>query len=423
MGFKLLDVNKFLQNYKAKQVTNPRTFQSNFEPSSGGLLDQAIFGVSTKEKFNNWGYIMLEDVIMHPLIYKNLNVIDPIFKRIRDKTVKVIISNGMLKEDEAGGTGISWLIGNWDKINFDKYRTEKNSMFIDLVKNTSKNILFVDRIPVIPVVYREAITDSRNFRVEEDEIDKLYKKILSLSKSGRSDLTSAWMETFHDKSSKDFMQQAVNQLYEYFLKKLEKKQGFIRNLLIGKRLDNVSRLVANARPDIPIDSCIIPWHVLLNIFDMYIVGYLQQEENAQVAEELKMVNKTTQEIGELFDYIFRNSELYEKNYPKHKELWIQILVDIFNKNSDLRVLVKRDPGWNADSFWCFKPLINKDNSYQIWVSAFVYSPLGGDSFNTDFYIETKETDIIYEDDDFLIRTENEKIYVVRTLDTVWKQNG
>ena len=319
MSFKLLDVNKFLQQYHAKQVTNPRTFQSDFEPSPGGLQDPAIFGVSTKEKFNNWGYIQLEDVILHPLIYDNLNVIDPIFKRVRDKKTKVIIANGVLKEDPNGGTGISWLVGNWDKINWDKYRTEKNAMFIDLLKNTSKNILLVDRIPVIPIVYREA-SSKNSFRIEEDEIDKLYKRILSISKSGRSDFTTAWMETFQDKSSKDFMQQAVNQLYHYFLKKLEKKQGFVRNLLIGKRLDNVARLVANARPDIPIDSCIVPWHVLLNIYDMFIVGYLQQEENQEIAKELKVVNKTTQEFGELFDYIFRNSELYEKNYPKEKEL-------------------------------------------------------------------------------------------------------
>ena len=118
MALQLLDVDKFLQN--AKTVTNARLFTNTMDPAPGGLQDPAIFGVSTNEKFNTWGVINLEDVIMHPLVYDNLNIIDPIFKRVLLKKNKVNIVDGMLRETDNGGTGLNWLITNWDKINLDK---------------------------------------------------------------------------------------------------------------------------------------------------------------------------------------------------------------------------------------------------------------------------------------------------------------
>ena len=182
MPLQLLDVNKFLQN--AKAITNPRPFTNTMDPAPGGLQDPAIFGISTKDRFNTWGVINLEDVIMHPLVYDNLNIINPIFKRVLLKKSKVNIVDGVLEESDNGGTGLNWLITNWDKINLDKYKTEKNKLWIEFLNNTNKNLLFINKIPVIPIVYREA--HMGNFKMELDALDEIYQKILSMSKTGRS---------------------------------------------------------------------------------------------------------------------------------------------------------------------------------------------------------------------------------------------
>jgi len=420
MALKLLDVSRFLSQEQAKAVTSSRSFTSGKEPQPGGLQDPAIFGVSTKDKFNTWGSINLEDVIMHPVIYDNLNVVNPIFKRVLEKKTKVEIVGGVLKESDSGGTGLSWLISKWDKINLEKYRTEKNKFFIDFLKNTSKNLLFINKIPVIPIVYREA--HMGNFMMESDELDEIYTKILNVSKTGRSEFTSEWMQAFKDLSNKDILQDRVNQLFKHFINKIQGKRGFLRTLS-AKRLDNVARMVANARPDIPINSCVVPWHILLNVFDIYVVAWVENDDKLNpgvLKKELGIGDKSTSDYGELFDYIYRNSETYEKHYPGKKEHWIKILTGIFNENPMLRVLLKRDPAWNADSIWCFQPLINSENSYQVWVPSWVYSPLGGDSMNTNFCIINKDTNIIYEDDDFIIEGDNEKARVVKTMDSIWK---
>jgi len=418
MAFKLLDVSNFLHRVDAKAVTNSRSFNRSMEPEPEGLQSRTIFGVSTKDKFEKWGSLNLEDVVMHPLIYNNLSEINAIFKRVLNKKNKYKIVNGMLVEGSDGGNGIGWLISNWSSIVFDKYRTEKNKMFIDFINNTQKNILFVNKVPVIPLVYREARMGTH--LMEDDEIDALYKKILSFSKTGRSDFTADFMEKIKDTTAKEFTQSAVNQLYSYFISKLESKYGFVRGTMSGKRLDNVARLVANARPDIPVNSAAIPWQVLINIFDIFVLAFLENEENSSYKEKLGIKELTRDEYGEMFDFIYRNLDIYNKNHPQKKEVWVEILVRIFNDNPMLRVLVKRDPGWNANSIWCLQPLIGVQDNFAILCPSWLYSPLGGDSFNTDFYIDTKEDNIIFEDDDYKITGSNEKARIVRTMDSVWK---
>jgi len=421
MALQLLDVDKFLQKEQAKAVTETVAFNNAMEPTQGGLQDPSIFGRTVKDKFSTWGLIKLEDVIIHPLVYDNINIIDPIFNRVLKKKHNVNIVNGMLEKSDKGGTGLGWLISNWDKINFDRYRTEKNKMFVDFIKNTNKNIIFLSKVPVIPIIYREA--KAGDFRMETDELDEIYSAILGTSKTARTDFTSAWMETMKDTTSKEILQNKVNQLYKHFIDKLEGKQGFLRGALTAKRLDNVSRMVANARPDIPMDGAVLPWHILLNLFDVFVVGWLQNDEEGRLANILgiDIDSKTTTEYGEDFDYIYRNSETYVKHYAGRKEAWIEILTNIFNDNPMLRIILKRDPGWNADSIWCFKPLINAEDSYQIWVPSWVYSPLGGDSLNTNFYIDNQDSNVIYEDSRFIITGQNDDTRVIRTMNSVYKR--
>ncbi|MCD6442053.1 hypothetical protein J7L24_00675 [bacterium] len=151
MALQLLDVDKFLQKEQAKAVTETVAFNNAMEPTPGGLQDPTIFGLTATDKFSTWGLIKLEDVIMHPLIYENINIIDPIFNRVMKKKHNVNIINGMLEKSDKGGTGLSYLISNWDKLNFEKYRTEKNKLFIDFIKNTNRNFRIFSII--LPFIY------------------------------------------------------------------------------------------------------------------------------------------------------------------------------------------------------------------------------------------------------------------------------
>jgi len=415
VAFKILDVKKFIKEKHAERVSNPISFDRDFEPNPDGLQSKTIFGVSTKDKFQNYGYIDLKNVILHPLIYKNLSKINTIFNKVLNKKSKFAIEDGVLIPNENGNTGLSWLIENWDKINFNKYKTEKNKLFIDFIKRTQKDLLIIDKIPVIPVVYREADTSGRI--IKDNEIDEIYKKILTGTETG-NDFSSSFLEATGS-TKKENIQKQVNRLYQYFIKNLESKRGFFRNALAGKRLDNVARMVANARPDIPVDCVAIPWHILLNVFDIYVVGFLQQDENQEYAKKLGVQEMYSEEFGEIFDFIYRNVDVYLEHHKEKAEIWVQVLVEVFNLNPHLRVLLKRDPGWNADSFHCLKPIIRTGISYEIIINSIYYSPLGGDSFNSNFIPVQENSNKIYEDDEYIIRIPKNKL-VIKTMDSIYK---
>jgi DNA-directed RNA polymerase beta' subunit len=413
--FNLLDINKFVKESNARVITTSRTFVKNKDnemvPNAGSFYDPAIFGFSSKDKFDNFAYLNLDEVVLHPLIYKNLGKAGTDFNKCIQKKNKYIVQDGVLVESKSGGNGINFLINNWNKINFEKYKNEKNKIFVGFLTRTNKNVIIVNKIPILPIAYRNFKTN--HGMVEEDEITALYKKLMKVTenKDWMKDLSQEDQDSFDEvlqsiyqkTSKKEYVQKYINELYNYFISKLEKKNGFFQGSLIGKRLDNVARFVINAQPDIPIDCCALPWQGLLNIFDLFVISYLTKEENEKVAEELGIKNATADEIGELLYYIYKNAGIYADSYPEKVKIWIDTLVKIFNDNPELRVLAKRDPGWSYHSFWAFKPIIISDVSYQMIVPAFVYAPIGGDSFRTDSFLTQVKSEYIDINTDYSIK--------------------
>jgi len=405
-AFNLLDINKFVKSKDARVITTSKTFtkdkNNEMVPNSGSFYDPAIFGFSSKDKFEKYSYLNLEEVVLHPLVFKNLGKVGTDFNKCIQKKKKYMVQDGMLIESKSGGNGINFIINNWNKIDFSKYRNDKNKLFIDFLLNTKKELITVNKIPVVPIAYRNYTTN--HGMVEEDEITDLYKKLMKVTenKDWVKELSNEDQESFDEviqniyqtTSKKDYVQKYLNNLYNYFIGKLEKKSGFFQGSLIGKRLDNVARFVINAQPDIPLDCCALPWQGLLNIFDLFVISYLAKEEYVEYAEALGTTDMSADEIGDLLAYIYKNAGIYVNHYPERAELWIKLLVQIFNDNDELRVLAKRDPGWNDHSFWAFKPIIITDVSYQMIVPSFIYSPIGGDSFSTDAYLQEVPNDFI-----------------------------
>ena len=431
MGFKLLDVQKFIKEKNAKPVITGENFIKNngiLEPNPDGLYSKQIFGHTLTEQREKFGYIDLKSTVMHPLIYNNISKISSEFKQCLDKTKSFIIKDGelILVADNEGKNGLSWLIKEFHKINFDKYKNGKNDDFIEFLKKVNKQLIFIDKIPVIPIIYRPYRINKG--RVEEDEITDLYKKILfdlnntNLPTNNAVDLNDVLKATL-DKNdtvnSQEKLQKKVINIYKYFINKLEKKEGFFRSKLIGKRLDNVSRLVANARPDVPIDCIVIPWHVLLNLFDVYVIAMIHKDTENNYKEKLGLTQYSMEDLGKHLYYIYKNCDIYCKSFPEKQDIWIEILKKIFEEYSYLRVLMKRDPGWNASSFWTLKPIIGKGCQYQCIVPSFYYIPLGGDSFNTNVYFEYQPDKSLNLDMKFYNGKDEINYYEIKQLKSVF----
>lgn len=413
---KILDINKFIKTNKVLEVTERSSFSNDGIVNDKGLYSQSIFGTTGTEISKTFGYINLTTNVIHPAIINTVSKVQTIFKKVALGEKKVTLENGQLVESEKGSTGPGWLFNNWSKIDFNSYSHDKNKQIVEFFKTTPRSEIFIDKLLVIPPKFR-MYTEQHGITME-DEMTMLYKTILGLTtlNTDNNDLMKAILKN----SSKTIqIQNNVVDVYNYFLKLLEKKEGSFRSSLISKRIDNNVRLVANARPDIPFNCCALPWQVLLNVFDVFVVSSINKSIFSVDMKERLGVSKFSQhQFGQHFDYIFRNVDTYTDANPGKRELWIQLLKEMFEFHVDLRVLLKRDPAWNNKSYHGLKPIIIPTNSYHVIVNSLLYKPLGGDSFNTNFTYDVKSSDII-SDDDGILRTKTNESYYIRSLDYIY----
>jgi DNA-directed RNA polymerase beta' subunit len=433
---KLLNTEKFANSPESgpnqtRDIKTAKTFTRNADnelvPNSGSFYDPGIFGFSSREIFDQFASIKLQEPVLHPFIYKNIGKLGGLFNKCLNKSIKCVLVDGMLVDaastgnPNSGSNGISFIINNFNKIKFDKYLNEKNKEFIELLKS-DKDLIILKKIPVIPIGYRNY--SNKHGMVEEDEITDIYKKIVNinedkdwikdLSQEEQSEFEDVIQSIYKNTSKKEYVQRYIQTLYEYFLDKLNSKDGFFNASLFGKRVDNVARYVANAQPDIPSDSAAFPWQGLLIMFDVFVIAYLNKPEYEEISKKLGTKELLLDEIGKQLEYIYRNTEEYLNNYQHHEELWIQLLTDIFNDNPEVRVITKRDPGWTPVSWWSFKPLILTGVQYQLIVPSLIYAPIGGDSFSSNFIIHdlykdcTKKT--VFENDEVSIKIPDTEEY-------------
>ena len=366
------------------EITNPVTFTQN-GPTQDGLYSEVIFKSTIKDNSSLFAYINLGTTIVNPIVYNNLNKLDPIFKKIVDPKsgVKAQLINGVLVESPNGKNGVGWLYSIWDQLDFTNYYKEGFKDFSEGFSATRKDNIFLNKIIVMPPLYRPWIED-RGIK-KEDEITVLYKDILRITRAQKGD--NEFVNKMLDHSSKtELIQQKVNALHEYLIGLIAKSDGFQEGKLIGKRMNNVARLTANASPRIPLDTVGVPWHSLINLIDMFVISEINHSpDKANIFKILELPENTSAtEFGQYFDYIYRNVEVFTSNDKgkKKREILIEILKNIIDRNPDLRILLKRDPSWDVKSYHSMKPIIITDNAFHVVCNSMVYKPLGGDSFST-----------------------------------------
>ena len=366
------------------QITNPITFDSK-GPTVDGLYSEVIFGQNLKDQTTTFAYIELGTMIVAPDVFYNLNRLDPLFKKIIDPNMdtKAIFTSGRLEESPNGKRGAGWLYSIWDQIDFDSYQKPglKDSSY--QFKALKKDEIFLNKWIVIPPLYRPYIEE--NGIKKEDKITGFYKDILRLTHSQKGQ--NIYLDKLLDSNSKSsLIQSKVIELHDYIISLIDKSSGFQEQKLIGKRQDNVARLVANASPRIPLHSVGVPWHYLLGLFDKHVITEINSSPNKEEIYKILELptNTTPEEFGQYFDYIARNVDVFtsSENGEKKKKLLIELLVSIFEKYPRLTIMLKRDPAWDKFSYHALSPAIITTNAYHVVTNSMIYKPLGGDSFTT-----------------------------------------
>lgn len=241
----LLDIDKLVRLNNLKSVTNPISFDRGMYPSKDGLFSNEIFGMTTTERKRTCAYIPLKRKFISPKAYITLKLLNRKFINLINGTTNFSVDeNGVLVEDENGGTGIEWLYKNWEKISFPRNDSEKRSQKIDLLEGTKKNEIFIDKLLVVPPFYRDVnlqqVADGANPRVPE--VNNLYSAIIRNANMLDGSDTFAIMANAIAAKTQDL----IVEVYNMWKEKLEKKYGYIRKFLLGKSVSWCSRVVITA---------------------------------------------------------------------------------------------------------------------------------------------------------------------------------
>lgn len=255
----LLNPDLLIKVNDLKEVSNPLFFDRNNVPTTDGLLSNEIFGITSTERRNNFGYMELSEYFLHPLYYKIWCKTDSKVRDCVHETKKFIIdTHGYLVEDEHGKNGLKWLKDNIQDIKFkttDSLKRNENIAFLMYKKDKA----FMKRLIVLPALYRDV--QSSGGKTGVGEINTLYVQILigvralSETKDYGFSLGGA---------SRGRVQELLLSIYNYFGSGtvlqganiggiLPGKLGGIRRTVMSKTSDLASRCVMSA-PELKVEK-------------------------------------------------------------------------------------------------------------------------------------------------------------------------
>ena len=212
-----------------------------------GLFSTVIFGRVGDERRNmRFSYIDIKVKILHPVVYRSIVALRRAYAGILAGT-EYVIWNDEVKDFEKsnqieGKTGFQYFLEHWEKIKFRDSSSVSREQNISLLKKYMSRAM-TDKIVVMPAGLRDLEVD-QNGRMKEDEINSLYRKLLSLSNTISEAAVKKNPELIN--TTRYSLQMTFNQLYEMIERMLEGKKKLVQNKWGSRRIMNGTRNVITA---------------------------------------------------------------------------------------------------------------------------------------------------------------------------------
>ncbi len=253
----------------------------------------------------------------------------------------------------------------------DRDKAKRRLALIETMQrsNVRPEWMFLTRLPVVPPALRPMVA-LEGGRHASSDLNDLYRRVINRNNRLKKLLTIHAPEVIL-RNEKRILQEAIDALLDNSMRKggstssilggrrrelksladyLKGKQGYLRQNLLGKRVDYSGRSVIVVGPDLQLDECGLPKHMALELFRPFVIAGL-------IARELA--------------YNIRGAgRLIEDGVP---EVWA-ILEEVIEGKY---VLLNRAPTLHRQSFQAFRPVLIEGNAIQL-------HPLVCPAYNADF---------------------------------------
>ncbi len=323
-----------------------------------GLFSEAIFGpVGAIDRRRTFSFIDLYTEVIHPSVLRIILQLDRrIDKFISTEESFVLDKDGRLEIVDRGGfTGLSQFIKLFPKIKF-RGETEMRDKLIKFLKSEyKKGTIFIDKIPVIPPDLRPAIVDEEgNWMI--DGLNDMYISVMRRSTQVRSSGGGPLKELLNYA-----LQNAVTEHDNYVRSKISKKQGIIRNQMLGKRVDFSGRAVISPGPDIKLNEIGLPLRLAVGLFEPFIIhrllysGKINKERLSKGIEEFTGIELSVDGVRRILKAIKENDQIPEDLY--------ELFFEATESAMEGRVIIaKRDPVLHTQSYMAYYPILHRGDT-------------------------------------------------------------
>ena len=235
--------------------------------------------------------------------------------------------------------------------------------------NVRPEWMFMTRLPVVPPALRPMVA-LEGGRHASSDLNDLYRRVINRNNRLKRLLAIHAPEVIL-RNEKRILQEAVDALLDNSMRRgagvlgilggrrralksladyLKGKHGYLRQNLLGKRVDYSGRSVIVVGPDLALDECGLPKHMVLELFRPFVIqGLLARELAYNIRGAGRLIEDEAPEVWPILE------EAIEGKY----------------------VLLNRAPTLHRQSIQAFRPVLIEGNAIQV-------HPLVCPAYNADF---------------------------------------
>lgn len=318
-----INIDKFAE--KLPEITSPKSLE-NHKFSKDGLFSQQIFGpiqsykcgcirsvyrgphsgidkckvcgvdiTSSEERNKRYAKIVLPFPILNPTVYMLLLKSKPSMKKNFDnllyyKNRFIIGNNGdlvKLSSEHMEDNKIEEkdiLFGLDGAVKYIEYLSQNINKKEFKFLNKHMDIVKINNVIVNPAAFRN-YSKNKNKTFNMDMLNKYYVEILIRVKQIKN--LPYELEESHEVYKIFFrnIQFFVINIFDYVIDRMSKKNGLLRQNILGKRIDFSARCVISPNPELKLTECSLPYFVVLEVFKPIFTVYLVDRKVCKLYNE------------------------------------------------------------------------------------------------------------------------------------------
>ncbi|OGG58233.1 DNA-directed RNA polymerase subunit beta' [Candidatus Kaiserbacteria bacterium RIFCSPHIGHO2_02_FULL_49_16] len=228
--------------------------------------------------------------------------------------------------------------------------------------------MFMTRLPVVPPALRPMVA-LEGGRHASSDLNDLYRRVINRNNRLKRLLSIHAPEVIL-RNEKRILQEAVDALLDNSMRRgsgilgilggrrralksladyLKGKHGYLRQNLLGKRVDYSGRSVIVVGPDLALDECGLPKHMVLELFRPFVIqGLLARELAYNIRGAGRLIEDEAPEIWPILEEAIQNKYVLLNRAPTLHRQSVQAFRPVLIEGNAIQVHPLVCPAYNAD---------------------------------------------------------------------------